>query len=104
MPEPETPVTAVRTQSGTSTERSSRLCRLIPRRCSQPWVSRCVRAARSARPKRWRPVMEPRRGFRVQIARRGAVHAFYEETIVKGGQFCLEMEMDRIVIDGATPS
>ena len=33
---------------------------------------------------------------------REAVHAFYEETIVKGGQFCLEMEMDRIVVDDDT--
>jgi hypothetical protein len=31
-----------------------------------------------------------------------AVRAFYEETIVKGGQFCLEMDMDRIVVDDET--
>jgi hypothetical protein len=30
---------------------------------------------------------------------RQAVHAFYEETVVKGGQFFFEMDMDRIVVD-----
>jgi hypothetical protein len=33
---------------------------------------------------------------------RQAVQAFYEETIVKGGQLCLEMDMDRIVVDDKT--
>jgi hypothetical protein len=33
---------------------------------------------------------------------REAVQAFYEETIVKGGQFCLELDMDRIVVDDDT--
>jgi hypothetical protein len=33
---------------------------------------------------------------------RQAVRAFYEETIVKGGQFYLEMDMDRIVVDDDT--
>jgi hypothetical protein len=33
---------------------------------------------------------------------RQAVRAFYEETIVKGGQFYLEMDMDRIVDDDDT--
>ncbi|MEB4208658.1 nuclear transport factor 2 family protein [Mycobacterium sp. 94-17] len=30
---------------------------------------------------------------------RQAVRSFYEETIVKGGQWCLEFDMDRIVVD-----
>ncbi len=33
---------------------------------------------------------------------REAVQAFYQQTIVKGGQFCLEMDMDRIVVDDDT--
>lgn len=33
---------------------------------------------------------------------RKAVQAFYEETIVKGGQFFLELDMDRIVVDDDT--
>jgi hypothetical protein len=33
---------------------------------------------------------------------RQAVRNFYEETIVKGGQFYLEMDMDRIVVDDDT--
>lgn len=33
---------------------------------------------------------------------RQAVQSFYEETILKGGLFCLEMDMDRIVIDDDT--
>jgi hypothetical protein len=33
---------------------------------------------------------------------RQAVRAFYEETIVKGGQFFFEMDMDRIVVDDDT--
>src|SRR6516165_4927830 len=33
---------------------------------------------------------------------RQAVRTFYEETIVKGGQWFLEMEMDRIVVDDDT--
>lgn len=32
-------------------------------------------------------------------AGRQAVRQFYEETIVKGGLWCLEMEMDRIIVD-----
>ncbi|BBX04334.1 hypothetical protein BST36_17445 [Mycolicibacterium moriokaense] len=31
-----------------------------------------------------------------------AVRNFYEETIVHGGQFCLELDMDRIVVDDET--
>ena len=33
---------------------------------------------------------------------RQAVQAFYEETIVKGGQWFLELDMDRIVVDDDT--
>jgi hypothetical protein len=33
---------------------------------------------------------------------RQAVRTFYEETIVKGGQFFLEFDMDRIVVDDDT--
>jgi hypothetical protein len=33
---------------------------------------------------------------------RQAVQTFYEETIVKGGQFFFEMDMDRIVVDDDT--
>ena len=33
---------------------------------------------------------------------REAVQGFYEETIVKGGQWFLEMDMDRIVVDDET--
>ena len=33
---------------------------------------------------------------------RQAVQAFYEETIVKGGQWFLELDMDRIVVDDET--
>ncbi|OBG23060.1 hypothetical protein [Mycobacterium sp. 852002-51057_SCH5723018] len=33
---------------------------------------------------------------------RQAVQGFYEETIVKGGQFFFEMDMDRIVVDDDT--
>ncbi|MEB3982431.1 nuclear transport factor 2 family protein [Mycobacterium sp. 663a-19] len=33
---------------------------------------------------------------------REAVRNFYEGTIVKGGQWCLEFEMDRIVVDDDT--
>ena len=33
---------------------------------------------------------------------RQAVRAFYEETIVKGGQWFLELDMDRIVVDDDT--
>ncbi|QLL05308.1 nuclear transport factor 2 family protein [Mycobacterium vicinigordonae] len=33
---------------------------------------------------------------------RHAVQAFYEDTIVKGGQFCLELDIDRIVVDDDT--
>jgi hypothetical protein len=33
---------------------------------------------------------------------REAVQTFYEETIVKGGQFFLELDMDRIVVDDDT--
>jgi hypothetical protein len=33
---------------------------------------------------------------------RQAVRAFYEDTIVKGGQFYLEFDMDRIVVDDDT--
>ena len=33
---------------------------------------------------------------------RQAVRAFYDETIVKGGQFCLELDIDRIVVDDDT--
>jgi hypothetical protein len=33
---------------------------------------------------------------------RQAVRAFYEETIMKGGQWFLELDMDRIVVDDAT--
>jgi hypothetical protein len=33
---------------------------------------------------------------------REAVQAFYEATIVKGGQFFLELDMDRIVVDDDT--
>jgi len=33
---------------------------------------------------------------------RDAVRTFYEETIVKGGQWFLEMDMDRIVVDDDT--
>src|SRR5262249_27348495 len=33
---------------------------------------------------------------------RQAVRTFYEETIVQGGQFYLEMDMDRIVVDDET--
>lgn len=32
------------------------------------------------------------------VGRQG-IQTFYEEKIVKGGQFCLEMDMDRIVVD-----
>jgi len=35
-------------------------------------------------------------------AGRQAVQSFYEETIVKGGQFYLEMDIDRIVVDDDT--
>jgi len=35
-------------------------------------------------------------------AGRQAVQTFYEETIVKGGQFFFEMDMDRIVVDDDT--
>lgn len=35
-------------------------------------------------------------------AGRQAVQAFYEETIVKGGQFFFEIDMDRIVVDDDT--
>jgi hypothetical protein len=33
---------------------------------------------------------------------RHAVQSFYEDTIVKGGQFYLEFDMDRIVVDDDT--
>ena len=33
---------------------------------------------------------------------REAVRSFYEETIVQGGQFYLELDMDRIVVDDDT--
>jgi hypothetical protein len=33
---------------------------------------------------------------------RQAVRAFYEETIVKGGQWFLELDMDRIIVDDDT--
>ena len=51
LPEPDTPVTAVSTHSGTSTETSCRLCRETPRRCSQPCGvrGRCGRGARRGR-------------------------------------------------------
>ena len=53
FPEPDTPVTAVSTQSGTSTETSCRLWRETPRRCSQPCGVRGRWSSGSARPNRY---------------------------------------------------
>ncbi|CAN5544475.1 hypothetical protein BH10ACT3_BH10ACT3_05990 [soil metagenome] len=50
--EPETPLTAVNTHRGKSTDTSSRLWRETPRRCSQPWGSRGSCTSGSARPNR----------------------------------------------------
>ena len=50
LPEPETPVTAVRTPSGTSTSRSRTLCRVTPDSRSQPVGSRRARRAGRLRP------------------------------------------------------
>jgi hypothetical protein len=67
-----------------------------PRRPNPIWMPSCRHLSANPRYITWGapPEMSP--------DGREAVQAFYEERIVKDGLFCLEMDMDRLVVDDDT--